>query len=132
MSTYTHHGAADALDRRDSAIVAERVTLRRRLREPSEGDWIVFADGVVRRASHCWFGEHVQTSDAGSWYLCASGHGSFSGSLYGAVPAETLTSTGELVPAPFWIFRHDWHTAHNGVDVLIDVRVWRCSVGAPS
>lgn len=116
-------------DERDLAIVAERVKALDAVPGARVGDYVIFADGVTRRISYDW-GNSVQTSRGGSWYL---GHGytSFSGGLYRGVPTDTLTDTGETRDGTCWIFRHDMMRAHNGVDVRIPFRVFRCSEVAP-
>ena len=126
----------DALDERDRQIIWERRHSIELIEGPRVGDWVEFADGITRRVSHVWDGEDwgdsagVQTSDGGSFYL-GNGYVSFSGSLYVSVKMGTLTGTGEVRPGSTWIFRHDHHTAHNGVDVTIPFRVYRCTENAP-
>lgn len=125
----------DALDERDRQIIWERRHSIELTEGPRVGDWVDFADGITRRVSHV-YGEDwgdmagVQTSDGGSFYL-GSGYVSFSGSLYVSVGMGTLSDTGEVRPGSAWIFHHDWHTAHNGVDVTIPFRVYRCTENAP-
>jgi hypothetical protein len=136
-------------DPKDIGLLNERQTKRLANPLPLEGDWVEFADGVTRRISYVWFGDAqshppsggVQTSDAtsdrgrringGSWHLQSSGNGNFSGGLYGSVPVNTLTDTGETRPTRFWFFHRDHWTAHNAVHVDVNVRVWQCSEVAP-
>ena len=123
-------------DDRDRAIVAERAAALDAIEGPRVGDYVEFANGVTRRISHVWDFQDgstvtVQTSAGGSYYL---GHGyvSFSGSLYRAVSAETLTRTGEERDGDVWLFHHDCAQAHNGVNLSIAFRVYRSSVEAPT
>lgn len=118
-------------DDRDIADLAERQEARLNRREILVGDWVEFADGVTRRVSHVWSDTGPQTSDGGSWYLNVVGNGDFSGGLFGTVPFDTLTDTGELRPARFWFFHHNWAQAHNAVHADVNVRVWRCTEAAP-
>ncbi len=129
-----YRGRRLPLDPHDATI---RDVRRRSLDEEPRvrcGDYVEFADGVVRRVSHVhrWEGEEelVQTSGGGSWYL-GDGYASFSGSLYPSVGASTLTRTDERREGLVWFFHHDWHEAHNGVSVTVPFRVYRCSVVAP-
>lgn len=130
------------LDQRDAAIVADRQASLDRNAGPRVGDYVEFADGVVRRISHIWesyqdpepqysFPALAQTSAGGSYYL-GNGYVSFSGSLYRGVRLDTLTATGEVRPGPVWIFHHDWRTAHNGVDTSARFRVYRSTEPAPN
>jgi hypothetical protein len=118
-------------DERDAAILLERIAELDAVDGPRCGDFVRFADGVLRRISHLWqWGDPTmdgaQTSDGGSWYL---GHGytSFSGSLYPIVRFPTLTLTDETRMGSVWFFHRDHHSAHNGVDVMIPFRVYECS-----
>ena len=119
----------EELDTIDSTIYKERTDALARERSPMVGDYVEFSDGVVRRISHDW-GDSVQTSDGGSWYL-GNGYLSFSGSLYPSVAKSALADTGTLREGHAWFFHHDWRTAHNGIDVLVNLRVWAASVEAP-
>jgi hypothetical protein len=123
-----------SFDIEDARIVAERFALLNQQEGPRNGDFVDFADGVTRRVSHVYGPDWkdmagVQTSDGGSWYL-DEGWCSFSGSLYGVVKMTTLTLTDKLRPGLCWIFHHNYHTAHNGVDVEISFRVYKCSENA--
>ncbi len=125
------------LDEQDQAIVAERVARLDSIEGPRVGDFVVFADGVERRISHAyymadgWEANTYQTSAGGSFYLQESGHLSFSGSLRPVVNGETLTEIATCRDGSAWIFHHDHHTAHNGVDFKIPLRVFACSAVAP-
>lgn len=128
--------AARILDQRDADIVAERIALFDAQRGPRVGDYVVFADGVERRISYHWRNDEgwdggLQTSDGGRWYFGPSGRCDFSGSLHPRVPADTLTQREEAREGSAWIFHHDGHWAHNGVDFVIPFRVFDCSQEAP-
>lgn len=111
------------LDDRDRALVAERAAAYDRINGPRVGDFVEFADGVIRRVSHVW-DNGVQTSDGGSFYL-GDGYISFSGGLYPQIPFSSLSETGEKRNASVWIFHHDWAKAHNGVGAEIPFRVFK-------
>lgn len=124
------------LDERDQAIVDERMAAVDAIRGPRVGDFVGFADGTERRISYAWpagdtWPESVQTSDlgAGRYYLSGAGL-SFSGGLHPGVSIETLTDTGEIREGDAWIFHHDSHRAHNGVEFKAPFRVYRCSLPA--
>lgn len=114
----------------DAAMVAERMATLDAIEGIRVGDWVRFADGTMRRVSHHWGEEYgVQTSDGGSFYL-GDGYVSFSGSLHPTVPLDSLTPTDEMADGWVWVFHHDMHRAHNGVDVLVPFRVFTCSLEA--
>lgn len=126
------------IDERDAKILAQRAELLGLRTEPQQGDWVTFADGTERRVSHVWDFPadsegpriySIQTSDGGSWYL-GDGYVSFSGALHPGVSGDTFSDTGTTRPGAVWIFHHDYHTAHNGVEVEIDFRVWRTTENA--
>lgn len=118
------------LDQRDQDILTHRIAAFNAVEGPHVGDYVAFADGVTRRISHIW-PDGVQTSDDGSFYL-GEGYMSFSGSLYVSVPTETLTLTDETCEAGAWFFHHNHHTAHNGINVIVPVRVWTSTAKAPT
>ena len=80
------------LDLHDSEILNARVTRLLYVESPKQGDFVRFADVVLRRISHVWLDENgspdsIQTSDGGSFYL-GDGYLSFSGSLFTSVYYE--------------------------------------------
>ena len=128
-------------DERDRAIVAEREQALNADQGPRVGDYVEFANSVTRRISHMWpaFADtgdgwsapaSAQTSEGGSFYL-GDGYVSFSGGLHPGIPVDTLTRTEEMRPGSVWVFHHDWHTAHNGVDTEIPFRVYHSTADAP-
>lgn len=116
------------LDERDATILADRMVQLNAVEGFRCGDWVIFADGVTRRISYIW-DDGPQTSAGGTYFL---GHGyvSMSGGLYPHVPKATLTLTDERRDAWVWFFHHDFATAHNGVDVMAEFRVYTCSLPA--
>lgn len=142
-------------DATDDAIIAARMADYDRRDGPRVGDFIRFADGQTRRASHVWPADwhddniaRVQTSDGGSFYLGGLGPRSatvdlmsgdepgrafvsFSGALYNGVRADALIPTTELRDGSVWVFHHDWPGAGRGVDAVVPFRVYDCSLAAP-
>lgn len=136
------NGAGGTFDGRDLEILRSRVDELNERTGPRVGDFVRFADGVTRRVSHLWawdvrtdgprpadWVDSAQTSDGGSFYL-GDGYVSMSGGLHPGVPLETLTDTGELLSGQCWFFHHDWHRAHNGVNVCVPFRLYSCSLEA--
>lgn len=116
-------------DARDRRIIGERMGALLERKGPRVGDFVDFADGTQRRISYLW-PDGAQTSDGGSYYL-GRGYVSMSGALHPCVPLESLEPTGELRAGWVWIFHHDHHTAHNGVDARVSFRVFRCAQEPP-
>lgn len=114
---------SNQLDDRDAAILAKRWRMLDEVESIRCGDFVSFADGVLRRASHLW-DDSVQTSDGGRYYL-GEGHISMSGSLHDGVSRQTLTRTSEYRLATVWFFHHNQRRSHNGVDVQIPFRVYQ-------
>ena len=121
------------LDDKDQAIVDERLATMNAQAGPRVGDYVIFADGTERRISHDW-GDAYQTSDlkglfSGRFYLTRYGC-SYSGGLHPGLPADTFSDTDDMRDGAAWIFHHDRHRAHNGVDFTAPFRVFRCSKDA--
>jgi hypothetical protein len=123
-ATATTTTANAHLDDRDQAILAERLANRDRLTGPRVGDVVRFADGVTRRFAHDHGELGLQTCIEGSFHLHHSGHLDMSGSLDPCVKRDTLTDTGETAERSAWFFHHERAMAHNGVTVVIPVRVY--------
>lgn len=115
------------LDDRNLAILRRNLEALDKHEGPRVGDFVEFADNVVRRFSHDWEENGLQTSDGGSWHL-GNGYLSFSGSLHPTVARETLIQTDETRSGSAWFFHHDFSGASRGVDVVIPLRVFRCSL----
>ena len=110
------------LDELDQAILSKRLAQRETVVTPCVGDFVRFSDRL-ERISHDW-GDTVQTSEGGSFYLGEGGHASFSGGLNPSVPKEQLRKTEEILSGRFWFFHRDFWMAHNGVDVTAPCRVY--------
>ncbi|ORW08447.1 MULTISPECIES: hypothetical protein [Mycolicibacter] len=134
-----YHGPADE---KDLALLAERQRNRDTLAaehdgfNPLCGDVVEFPTGEQLRISHVWPGADgaaasIQTSRGGSWYWSNTGDMSFSGSLYTAIPAESLSPTGKTATVDTWIFHHDLMSAHRGVAVTAQVLMWATAANAP-
>ena len=113
----------EKLDELDQVIRAKRLAQRETIATPRIGDFVRFSDRL-ERISHDW-GDTVQTSEGGSFYLGEGGYASFSGSLNPSVPKELLRKTEEILNGGFWFFHRDFWMAHNGVDVTAPCRVYQ-------
>jgi hypothetical protein len=115
------HSCDITLDDCEKAIIALRVAAFDPTGGPCVGEYVRFADGVMRRISYVW-PERVQISDSGSFYL-DEGYMSFSGSLYPFVPTKTLTLAEETREASVWFFYHDYWTPPKDIYATVPVRV---------
>ena len=124
------------LDNYDRVLLVKRKDARDQFDGPRVGDYAIFADGTIGRFSHHW-GDSIQWSHGGSWYLGHTGRASFSGSLYDAIPLDRIVEReGELREGHFWFFssdrhrrcgrrcHHDHWTAGNGISVAVMCRVY--------
>ena len=110
-------------DSRDQAILEERRQAYDAKTGPMVGDWVRFRDGSLHRFSHNW-GDSLQTSPGGSWYLGPDGFAGFSGALDPGIPLSALQLTEEQLPARFWFFHHGFWQAHSAVHATMPVRVY--------
>lgn len=111
-------------DERDKVLLAGRIKSREKIKGVRLGDFVVFPDGHRERVSHHW-GDAVQTSPGGSFYLDRGGAVSFSGGLNPSIPLAKIQLTPEVAEGAFWFFHHDFWWADNGVDVVAPCRVFR-------
>jgi len=111
------------LDLPDQKILALRVAARSALQGPVVGDYVLFESGQLERFSHDW-GDGLQTSSGGSFYLCATGVASLSGPLNPFIPLKTITPSEATLLGSFWFFHHDIAGAHRGVFFDIPCRVF--------
>lgn len=114
---------------RDAATVREHMASLDERTGPRVGDFVRFADGILRRISYDW-GDGVQTSDGGSFHLGAYGV-SFSGALYGTVPTDSLTLSDEVKTGDVWVFHNGLPGAGRGVHFQPEFRVYTCNLSAP-
>lgn len=112
------------LDEIDRTILEERISARMYHKGPRIGDYCNMLDGRRLRFSHDW-GDDIQVSEGGSFYLSAGGYTSFSGGLEPAIPKSTISKGHEMSPlGSFWFFHHDHRGAHRGVQVKALCRVF--------
>lgn len=121
----------------DRGILSERQVARRKFRDPQQGDLIRRKDGLYTRMTAVWdtkaqtlgYGDDgFDTLEAiarrGSFFLSRDGGMSFGGSLNPGVPLTHLRDSGRVEQAGCWFFHHDNMTAHNGVNMMVNVRIW--------
>lgn len=120
----TLSGFIEHLDARDQDILARCFAARQKLTEPCMGDFVLFPTGELERFSNNW-GDRLQTSPRGGFYLDRSGHGSLScGALNPSTPKDLLMRTDARLPGDFWFFHNDIAGAGRGVYFKIPCRVF--------
>lgn len=120
----TLSGFIEHLDARDQDILARCFAARQKLIEPCMGDFVLFPTGELERFSNNW-GDRLQTSPSGGFYLDRSGHGSLScGALNPSTPKDQLKRIDASLPGDFWFFHHDIAGAGRGVYFQIPCRVF--------
>jgi len=116
----------DKFDTRDLEILTERTHLREQRADPLVGDFVDFADGHFERVSHVW-PEWLQTTEVGSFHLCGTGNGSFSGGLCPFwIRKDHFRDSGTKRLGEFWFFHPGRWMAHNWVECQAPCRVWNC------
>lgn len=121
-------------DNRDCNILEVARIVREGFDGPRCGDFILFPTGELERFSYDW-GEEMQTSADGSFYLGLSGRASFSGALNPATPKAQMKRLAVSLPGAFWFFHHDEPGAGRGVACTLECRVFRTSAryeGSPA
>lgn len=118
------------LDGRDLEILMRRYAsyVVRRSDTPEVGEyWTMRVDDqlIGGRFTYKW-DDGIQTNRGGGSFYLGDGYMDYSGSLDPTVPFGQFR-IDEFTPyatVSAWFFHHDRPQAHNGVDVLIPVRVW--------
>ncbi len=94
---------------------------------PRLGDYVVFPCARIERISYDW-GDGMQTSPGGSFFLYNNGYCSFSGGLNPAVPINSLQLTEIVVPGDFWFFDKGIPGAGRGVYFEAPCRVYKTNL----
>lgn len=89
------------------------------------GDYLEMPDGSISRVTYNHENGVQDGGGAGSFFLCKSGNGSYSGSLNGIKPLDKIKPTNRTKKALFWIFSENWSGANRGFYFYIDVKVWK-------
>lgn len=116
------------IDHIDQSYLDKAAYLRSQIHEPLMGDYVLFPTGELERFSHAW-GDSIQTSPGGSFYLNANGRSSLScGGLNPSVPIDSIEEIpGATLQGRFWFFHHGRAGAGRGVYVDCACRVFKTS-----
>lgn len=89
------------------------------------GDYLKMPDGSISRITHCHNNSVQDGGGSGSFHLCSSGYGSYSGSLNHPKDRNKIMDTGKFKKALFWIFSENWVGAHRSFYFYLNVRLWK-------
>jgi len=117
------------MNKKTPKIIEEREEMRKNLTGLLVGDYVKYPDETYKRFTHDWgcdFGIQVTRhfGNVGGFYLCRSGYASYSGGLDSSIPYSKLKLTEEKKEGTFWLFKDDLHIANNGVEFMLDCKVW--------
>ena len=117
-------------------ILADRMAEYDAILGARVGDWIREPDGRMSRATHEWnqngeMSEIIQHGggEHGQYYL-GKGYLSYSGGLDTGIKKNQLKQTDEMKLGKVWFFKDDYHTAGNGIEYVVDFRVYEVLPGA--
>lgn len=92
------------------------------------GHYVQLPDGTFDRITHQWDDKAQAGGNGRSYYIGGNGL-SYSGGLNSGYSPDRLRFTHKLKKGSFWIFHHDYPTAHNGVYFAADCRVYELTEG---
>ena len=95
---------------------------------PKQGEFMEAPDGTLRRIAHVWHTddgmiEWQPVSGNGSYFM-GQGYMSMSGSLESS-ERHQYEPTDRTHPASAWTWHRGWSGAGNGVNFIVNVRVWK-------
>ncbi len=115
-------------DHKDADLLAARLKARRAKKGPLVGDFVLMPDARLMRFSHDW-GDDIQISTGGSYYLCKSGLAQMSGGLEPSIGKTKIICADYFYAGSFWFFHHDMSGAHQGVYFTIDCQMYHYEGG---
>ena len=105
-------------------ILKRRISAFNAIKTIREGDYVRHLSGRMDRVTYVWPDSAQTRGCQESFYLGEGGYVSYSGGLDPDIPLTILVLTDEVKKGMIWFFSRDHHTAHNGVDFMIDFRVY--------
>jgi len=105
-------------------ILERRINALNAVKTIREGDYVRHLSGKMDRVTHVWEDSAQTGGGQSSYYLGEGGYVSYSGGLDPGIPLAKLVLTDEVKKGMIWFFSRDHPTAHNGVDFMIDFRVY--------
>lgn len=110
----------------NDTILNNRMTRYNKITGPRVGDWIREYSGRMTRATHDWGDNSIMQhggGEHGRFYL-DDGYLSYSGGLDTGIKKADLVRTDEVKSGAVWFFKRNYHTAHNGIDYMVDFGVY--------
>lgn len=107
-------------------ILADLLSARQLIEGPRVGDYVVRPNGEYSRFTHDW-PEKLQDGGGvySQYFFVETGDLSYSGSLDSGFDKADLEQTGETKKGQVWFFKNNHRTAHNGIEYMVDCRVYR-------
>ena len=117
-------------DKTNEDLLTERMELYNNIPGARVGDWIREPTGRMTRATYDWGDDSIMQHGGdmhGQFYLGA-GYISYSGGLDTGIKKASLKLTNEIKPGKVWFFKRDYAAAHNGIDYMVNFRVYEVVV----
>src|SRR5450759_4608630 len=105
-------------------ILERRIIALNAVKTIRAGDYVRHLSGKMDRVTHVWDDSAQTGGGQSSYYLGEGGYVSYSGGLDPGITLAKLVLTEEVKKGMIWFFSRDYHTTHNGVDFMIDFRVY--------
>jgi hypothetical protein len=105
-------------------ILERRVNAFNAVETIREGDYVKHLSGKIDRITHVWDDAAQTGGGQGSYYLGENGYVSYSGGLDPGIPLTKLVLTDEIKKGMIWFFSRNNAFAHNGINFMIDFRVY--------
>lgn len=110
----------------DDEILNKRLVKYNQIKSPRVGDWIREKSGRMTRATHDWGNDSIMQHGGGEFgqFYLGDGYISYSGGLDTGIKKASLKLTDEVKTGKVWFFKNDYAMAFNGIDYMIDFRVY--------
>ena len=111
---------------KNDMILKNRMNTYNQIPGPRVGDWIREPNGRITRATHDWGDDSIMQHGGGEFgqFYLGNGYISYSGGLNTGIKKASLVKTDEMKPGKVWFFRNNYPTAGNGIDYMVDFRVY--------
>lgn len=110
----------------NDTILNTRMNTYNQITGPRVGDWIRESNGRMTRGTHDWGNGSIMQHGGGEFgrFYLGDGYLSYSGGLDIGIKKADLIRTNEVKPGKVWFFKRDYPMAGNGIDYMVDFRVY--------
>lgn len=110
----------------DDTRLNNRMNKYNQITGPRVGDWIREPSGRMTRATHDWGNDSIMQHGGGEFgqFYLGDGYISYSGGLETGIKKASLKLTDEVKPGKVWFFKNNWPKVDNGIDYMVDFRVY--------